>query len=336
MCKKMTYVWLQRGEGYVQQPVPCRHCWQCRENALRDWIGRCLCEADRSDWAFPVTLTYATQEDLSHRVLHPDHWQKFVRALRDEIIPGSTAKIKKRSVRYFVAGEYGSLKGRAHFHALLFGSGEPPTIIPHKWDSSRAYIPQWKKGHVNVDKYVTPKTVRYVAKYILKGTDINAETDNWFSVSKKPPLGASFFEDKASEAVAFSVMPSSFRYTPPGDDYQSKRRYMMTGATRRNYCRSVIRGLAGDDWQKIRASSDEWINRALDRVAKWEHLRAWEKLSPQVQGALIWEGFGAEQMRAPRLETALGKLFRNLPENVLTVSAESLSNEMRRLSAYRE
>lgn len=254
MCVNPTFVWVQRGPGYEQQPVPCRTCWRCMGNRVSDFVGRALCEAAYSEWTCVLTLTYRPRLDLADKVIHPKHAQKFIRSLRD------THRYK---IRYVMCGEYGSFKGRAHFHVLLFGNSADGTHRP-EWPHQTNFQlePHWPHGHAFADWNADEASIRYVLKYMNK---VDPKWPKpWFTMSKKPPLGWQFFEEKADQAVAHGVLPSSFLYTPPGG--QDGRQYHITGATRRLYLLRICEGLAIPRGPlQLRAA--EWVEKAL--VSAW-------------------------------------------------------------------
>ena len=80
-----------------------------------DWQGRCIAEAATAKAAFAVTLTYgrdAMGEKLHERavVMTYSDVQRYLKLLRRH----------RYTVRYFCAGEFGSEKGRVHWHIILF------------------------------------------------------------------------------------------------------------------------------------------------------------------------------------------------------------------------
>lgn len=269
MCISPTFVWMERGPKWEPQPVSCRKCWRCRSNRVSDYVGRALCEAAMSDWTVALTLTYAPRladevsdrtdrDDLADKVLTLEHFQNFMKLFRWN---GSEKKrdSPNYSVRYLVAGEYGELRGRAHFHVILFGRGQRPEIAQKR----RTHIPEWPHGHVFADWDADEKALRYVAKYILKYEDSGAQKEHWFSFSKVPALGWDWFAAKADEAVSLGVMPSSFNYLPPGG--HKGRPYLMTGATRRDYIKRITEGLRRQGMDPAPDTLNEYVFRAVHR-----------------------------------------------------------------------
>lgn len=287
MCVSPSYVWVLRGPTWEKIEKPCGVCWRCEENRRNDWVGRCMAEASTSAHVCVITLTYAPRDDLADRVLHPPHFQLFMKRLRRS----------GHKVRYLVAGEYGDLKGRAHFHAVLFfrhiepQEGPVPSYQPRRASAEESgafcrQIPQeqmvhlreWPHGHVKCDWSISERSVRYVCEYVLKDRGTG-----WLSMSKKPPLGAEFFAAKAAQARELGVLPSMFTYQPPGAS--TKRRYVMTGVTRREYLRAVTEG--GADQSRM----SEWCSRSYDKLQAYLLKREiWELEKLRARGLLCdWQ-----------------------------------------------
>ena len=187
------------------QPVACHECWQCREQAINDWVGRNIAESKTAIACHAVTLTYGRSRsgDADHEranVLTYSDVQKYLKLLRRHGYP----------VRYFVTGEFGSKKGRAHWHIMLYWLERVPENIvldqnfmerhwPHGWSF-------WTKPSHNA--------IRYNCKYIQKDMG-DAERQGHLAMSKKPPLGTAYFERLAEKYVAQGLSPQSLEYTFP-------------------------------------------------------------------------------------------------------------------------
>jgi len=272
MCQSPSHVWVKRGPEWEQVPVPCDDCWSCRENYVSDWVGRCLCEASVSEVSCTMSLTYATPRDpldLSNRVVNPHHFQLFMKRLRKA----------GHKVRYLVAGEYGDLYDRAHFHAILFFKELVPSLRPAPYllnrqafldDPSKAFpfsreIPQeemvhiseWPHGHIQVDWSCTDRAIRYCCEYLNPQAD---KKTGWFSMSKKPALGFEWFAAKAERNREFGVLPSSFEYLPPGG--KPGKVYLMTGATRRDYMNMITTDRAE------RPRMSKWVRATFDKLER--------------------------------------------------------------------
>lgn len=96
--------------GYV---LACGKCMECRLTRSNEWSYRLMDESSLYVDKFFLTLTYNEAHlpkngDLCRRDL-----QLFIKRLRKRISP-----VK---IRYFYCGEYGSEKGRCHYHLIVFG-----------------------------------------------------------------------------------------------------------------------------------------------------------------------------------------------------------------------
>lgn len=314
MCINPSYVWQTLGGEWSKTPVPCKLCWRCKRNRMRDYIGRALCEASVSQATCAITLTYAPRDDYADKILQPRHFQTFIKSLRNG----------GHKVRYLVAGEYGELKSRAHFHAVLFFShlaplqgrtitepGKPPVqcIVPRyikDYDNPQdqqyapfcaecrsnkmLHIREWPHGHIQADWTADERAMRYVVKYILKDKE---DGQSWFSLSKKPTLGAGFFAEKAEAMNAASVVPNGFGYMPPG---ASQPGY-MTGATRRDYIRATVP-------QSALPIVNEWIAKTYEKHAKAARLKEAEQAPLQHQFEQ-WAANRADQQERETIARAL-------------------------------
>lgn len=185
--------------------VACHECWQCRERRINDWVGRNIAESKTSRWARAVTLTYGRSRagDADHEravVLTYSDVQKWFKLLRRHGYP----------VRYFVTGEFGSTKGRAHWHVMLYGSGDMPE---HALDDSLFIGAHWDHGY-SFWTQPGPHAVRYNCKYIQKDMG-DAERQGHLAMSKKPPLGAAYFARVAEQYVRQGLAPQDLSYRFP-------------------------------------------------------------------------------------------------------------------------
>lgn len=252
MCERPKVIPHPHGVEYGKLVVACRCCWQCRQQRVEDLTGRCLAEASMSDWVCVVALTYRDSPerefDQAHKRTTVSHFQQWVRSLRDS----------HHSIRYLGVSEFGKLNSRAHFHAILFGKGQKPD-----WPNNRKYrwhMLQWPHGFVSTEFTFDVTALRYVVKYIQKG-----DIECWSTWSKKPPLGNDWFLQKAARDFQAGVLPWDWKYKPPGA--QPGRRYLMTGATRRDYLIEYAR-LGGVDVTALPDNSAPWVNQVCQKVEK--------------------------------------------------------------------
>ncbi len=100
--------------------VPCGHCDQCNFLRQTGLFQRIILESSDS-YIYFTTLTY-NNESLHHfnvddevfAVAKYSDFQKYIKRLRKYDL------FQKRGLRYICCREYGSKKGRPHFHFLLF------------------------------------------------------------------------------------------------------------------------------------------------------------------------------------------------------------------------
>lgn len=197
--------------------LPCGQCVGCRLERSRQWAMRCYHEASLFEHNCFITLTFNSQhlpEDMS---LDVRDWQLFMKKLRKKYGSG---------IRFFHCGEYGSHKGRPHYHACLFNFDFPDKKL---WQIKNGYplyrSPSleelWPYGYSTIGE-VTFESAAYVARYIMKKITgeaaeehyqyVDPETGEIFdrkpeytTMSRRPGIGKKWFEQFASD-----VYPSDF------------------------------------------------------------------------------------------------------------------------------
>lgn len=221
--------------------VGCRDCWQCQERKILDWTGRCIAENKTSKACNSVTLTYGRGQSgknlgkVSHErahVLTYSDVQKYFKRLRKDGYPCS----------YFVTGEYGGLKGRSHWHCIIFWHERVP---PHKLDTEMYMQPHWPFGF-SFWRTAHSASVRYACKYVQK--DLNdAEAQGHLSMSKKPPLGSRWFAQRAQTYVASGLSPQTLAYTffDAVDSQGKKLKFMLSGRSAELFLEEYISRFRG-------------------------------------------------------------------------------------------
>lgn len=247
------------GSGWRPYQVACRHCWQCRENRIWDWVGRGIAENETATKSYFVTLTYGNTnrygEVLTDRArsLHYEDIQRWLYRIR-----------KKHRVRYIVSGEYGPLKGRAHWHAILFFQGEFAKDSPMRnikldfdyWGTSEYNTdPFWKDGKTRWAKF-EPRRVKYVCKYMLKAGEEDDSLERHAMLSKKPPLGHHYFMQRAESYVEQGLSPQDLVYHFPevtwGKQNKKPREYVLQGVSADNFLSHFV-----EKWRE-RYGCDSW------------------------------------------------------------------------------
>lgn len=154
-------------------PLPCGKCLGCLDDRRKRWINRLLLEFDAVGVGSFVTLTYAP-EHVPDKPLK-SHVQKFMKRFRN--IPRDLKLTPlPHNFKYFFCGECGGLKGRPHYHGLLFGVD----LMSEEWQpyiasfkdgkpllSSKILEKKWPYGFCTIDS-ICPNHCRYVAKYTMK------------------------------------------------------------------------------------------------------------------------------------------------------------------------
>lgn len=200
-------VFAERGDIQRTLTLPCGQCVGCALNRSRQWAVRCMHEAQMHERNAFLTLTY---DDVhlpeSGSLVYPD-FQMFMRRLR---------KFARKSVRFYMCGEYGEINSRPHYHALLFGFDFPDMYYWATSNDFRLYRSPtlerlWPAGQSMIGK-VTFQSAAYCSRYIMKkrlvapmGAKayeiVNPDTGEIFNrvaefnhMSLKPGVGGKWFE----------------------------------------------------------------------------------------------------------------------------------------------
>jgi len=209
----------KRGFAERRLELPCGRCIGCRLARAQSWALRAQHEAALHSQNAFVTLTYTEEELPEGGTLVLSDWQDFMKRLRRRI-PG---------IRYLACGEYGRTTFRPHYHALFFGADFRDggyQVAPNLW-SNELLDEAWSCGRVAVGPF-TPESAAYVARYTVKkvtgefsekflervdpGTgEVFSVAPEFFAMSRRPGLGAKFFEKYKSDLFPadFSVLSGS-------------------------------------------------------------------------------------------------------------------------------
>jgi hypothetical protein len=166
--------------------VPCGKCIGCRLDHAKEWAVRCVLESlDHVRNSF-ITLTYSDEHCPSR--LKKKHLSDFIRKLRV-----AHPQIK---IRFFGCGEYGTLNGRPHYHAIIFGYDFPDRKFLRMDESSAIYSSEeldklWSKGMTSVGD-VSLQSCGYVARYSMKKVN-QGKTDEFLLMSRMPGIGYNWF-----------------------------------------------------------------------------------------------------------------------------------------------
>lgn len=150
----------------------CGLCDECRLERVRNWTYKIFLESLNYKQSCFLTLTYADNEKGKN--LNKNDLVKFIKRLRK----------KGKVFKYFGAGEYGTKKGRAHYHIILLGYYPEDTRLLHGTKSNKGKLlytskiihDTWGLGRITVQPFGKDE-ISYITLYTNKNKLING-TDN--------------------------------------------------------------------------------------------------------------------------------------------------------------
>jgi hypothetical protein len=243
-----------RAKAYVRSvddilELPCGECLQCRLSRSRTWALRCLMESELYDHNCFITLTYnkaniparasecakcwITKEidGKRQKVRRSCYGQSDTLCIRDFqlFIKSLRKRFKNIKIRFFMCGEYGSLRFRPHYHACLFNFDFPDKEMwSYEKNGSILYRSSileslWTKGYSTVGD-VTFESAAYVARYILKKSFGKDATDayknkcpEFTTMSRRPGLSRGWYDLYSTDVYPndFIVAKNGVRLKPP-------------------------------------------------------------------------------------------------------------------------
>ena len=290
--------------------VACRKCWQCLERKVDDWVGRNIAEGKTAKAAHVATLTYGEDrqtggiDHIRAAVLTYSDVQKFLKYLRVDGYP----------VRYFVVGEYGSKKGRAHWHIVLYWKD----AVPEHRLRENFMQKHWPYGLSYWDK-LTPEAIRYACKYLQKDHSDPAKQGYGPMPSKKPPLGDAYFRELAHRHVEQGIAPQNLFYSFPdvrrvphgtrGKTAKALRdsakpiRFHMRDKTAQNFARYFV-----EEWER-RYPDRAWPRSdALTNILDDNTAPPWVNKMPDLDHTPVW-GVDPDGWRWVRRNPRAPKIF---------------------------
>lgn len=186
--------------------VPCGKCAACRLNKSSEWATRVVHEMEYCHESCFLTLTY--KDAPAGYNLRKKDLQDFMKRLRINLsrgVKGEHGQIRS----FFACGEYGSKRGRPHYHILILG-WQPHDLHYYKNSYSGEVIytshfleSTWKLGFCPVGT-CTNLSAGYVARYAKKVTGASVSRVPEFTLSsrnidlsngKEGALGAQWYLD---------------------------------------------------------------------------------------------------------------------------------------------
>lgn len=178
---KLIYKWIEQPDGTLKRDkkpfavahkytiqVPCGKCPACLALQQSQWSFRIEQEALYGGHASAlfVTFTYDNEHLPNDLCVSKACVQRYLRNLRQNLkrryYDGTSMESVPKVVYYFCA-EYGSLRGRPHYHAILFFS---------KSIDWRIIQDSWNKGIVDIREFSSARA-GYVAKYSVKQMELD-------------------------------------------------------------------------------------------------------------------------------------------------------------------
>lgn len=244
--------------------VSCRECKQCRASYVSDWVGRCIAESKTAAHTHVVTLTYGLDDHYQ-----VDHMRAKMLTYSDVVQYLKRLRAYTKGLRYFCTGEYGSRKGRAHWHLIIFWQGDPIEDIRlrerylHEGSNGRKL---WDRGFSFWDE-ADYHSVDYAVKYILKGEDWQPYR---MACSVKPPLGFEYFKVLARRYVEQGLSPQNnyYYFADVRQKDGTLREFYLRGVSREYFCEAFRQQwelkYQNRDWPQSELMDeyiDEWTRR---------------------------------------------------------------------------
>ena len=225
--------------------IRCGMCNGCKFDHARDWAIRCYHESQMHRESHAVTLTYREEQLPPHGTLCKRDLQLFFKRLRKRL-----AAEFNLGIRYFAAGEYGTKKGRPHYHLIIFGwmpgqrvlvrrsaKGHPQyysKILDEAWQKGDAL---WSDFDQSMARYIAHYTADKLKSYAKEEIDpetglrpyevldrdgcIQKLTPEFQVQSNKPGIGIPWLEENWRECFPVdSVVMGGKEYPPPRAYYK--------------------------------------------------------------------------------------------------------------------
>jgi len=200
--------------------VRCGQCHGCRLDKAREWAMRCTHEAQLHEDNSFVTLTYDDEHLPTHNGIPTLRKQDFVLFMK------RLRKKRGHRISFFQCGEYGSLSGRPHHHALLFNCGFTDRTLWRRSGDHPLYRSEeletiWKGGQAEIGD-VDYNSASYVARYTMKlKQDLKpGQLPEYLTMSRRPAIGRLWIEKYLAD-----VYPRDEVITRPGNKNKPPRYY---------------------------------------------------------------------------------------------------------------
>lgn len=157
-----------------------------------EWAVRCMHESRYYERNSFLTLTYDNAHLPQKGTLVIKHLQDFWKRLRMHLQRDHGVT----DTKYFACGEYGEVKGRPHYHAVLFGWDFPDKVATENnpWAKdplfhSDSLTKLWGHGKTVVGT-LTASSAAYTARYTMKKVYGEKSAEAYHAEGKIPPFNA--------------------------------------------------------------------------------------------------------------------------------------------------
>jgi len=296
----------RRSEGFVDRPlkVPCNNCIGCNERKILDMSIRCVHEKRvhdaSSNWM--VTLTYDDEHLPKDGGLIKKDVREFLERMWEEFPRDDAGNL----FRYYLIGEYGSRKGRAHYHILFFGLriGD----VRHAYDrqgrfpvyESGTLEDLWPSGRIQIDE-LNETTAKYVCGYLTQKLCKQSEK----IVEVDPPAGRSRKVRKLEVADATTgeirLISEEFvlRSTTPAIGRNWFDKYAISDVYKDGRVKDNDKVMMGNRERRTTVAPPRYYDYLLEKVEPGLHASI--KSARRLAAAKLKDHFTAERLKAKRL-----------------------------------
>ena len=152
-------------------------------------------------------------------------------------------------------------------HVRVDADGEPVLV-----DGEPAYW--WPHGFTQVTDGTSAANIRYNCKYVAKDLR-DAEAQGFVMMSKKPPLGARYFEARAAEYAKAYLAPQDLFYSWPDVRRDSRKKgraeiiqFMLNGVSAGKYLDAYV-----DAWAALHPERERPYSELVERWVEYGVLR---------------------------------------------------------------
>lgn len=319
---------------YAPFQLPCGKCISCRLIYSRQLAIRCVHEAQMYENNSFITLTYS-EENLTSPKLQYKDFQSFIKKLRthifdqllERLFPNAKTQKDKRDlykilsteekkhfqeetrISVFVAGEYGDIGKRPHWHALIFNWRPNDCVYKYsnergdKIFNSRTLETLWPNGISEIGE-ITFESASYCARYAAKklkhGKDGEHDYEPIAKRSSKNAIGKKWLEKYYEDIFnnGYIILPNGQKASIPRyyeqwykkkcpegwehyiknikskiiQEAQAKQEKTTTEESKANFRRSALKGLAMKLLITKNKTREKILKQKFDLITKTQKL----------------------------------------------------------------